>query len=126
MSEVKSRPTSESFCLILPIQKGYLTELTEARSIFEPSIAGLASETITSAGLFKVRKGYSKSLGPGEIKYFICYSSPEGEVLIVGFYLSFEHLFSEFLPEQVTSINFQQVTVVSAFSRVKFMKMIRR
>ena len=56
VSEVSSKPISDSLASILRIQKISISELTEARIILEPYIAKLAAEKITPEDLEKLEK----------------------------------------------------------------------
>ena len=47
VAQMDSKPMSESLFSILRIQNGTIDDLTEARLIFEPSVAGLAAEKVT-------------------------------------------------------------------------------
>lgn len=56
VSEVNSKPLSDSLSSILRIKKASINDLTEARIILEPNIAGLASERITPEDLTKLEQ----------------------------------------------------------------------
>lgn len=56
VSEVSSKPISDSFSSILRMQKISINELTEARIILEPYIAKIAAKKITSEDLKKLEQ----------------------------------------------------------------------
>lgn len=61
VAEVNSKLMSESLSSILRIRKISINELTEARIIFEPSIAKLASERVRSEDLIKLEKNIQEA-----------------------------------------------------------------
>jgi GntR family transcriptional repressor for pyruvate dehydrogenase complex len=62
VAEVSSRPVIESFSSVLRLQKTSLNELTEARTILEPSIAKLASERMLPGDLLKLERNIQETL----------------------------------------------------------------
>lgn len=58
---VSSRPISESFSSILRIQKTSIYELTDARMVFEPNIARLASEKVSPEDLLRLEKNIEEA-----------------------------------------------------------------
>jgi DNA-binding FadR family transcriptional regulator len=56
VSEVSSRPMSESLSSILQMKKASIDVLTEARLLFEPSIARLACERMGDEDLLKLER----------------------------------------------------------------------
>jgi DNA-binding FadR family transcriptional regulator len=62
VAEVNSKPMSESLSSILRIQKASINDITEARTILEPSIAKLASERITQEDLTKLEQNIHEAL----------------------------------------------------------------
>jgi GntR family transcriptional repressor for pyruvate dehydrogenase complex len=62
VSEVNSRPMSESLASILRIRKTSINELTEARIFFEPSIARLAAERITPEELNQLEQNIRETM----------------------------------------------------------------
>jgi GntR family transcriptional repressor for pyruvate dehydrogenase complex len=62
VAEVNSKPMSESLSSILRIQKASINNITEARTILEPSIAKLASERITQEDLAKLEQNIHEAL----------------------------------------------------------------
>ena len=61
VAQVNSKPMSDSLSSILRIQKASVNELTEARIIFEPSIARLASERMTSEDSRKLEQNIEET-----------------------------------------------------------------
>ena len=61
VTQVDSKPISKSLSSILRIQKASISELTEARIIFEPGVARLASERITREDLLKLEKNIQEA-----------------------------------------------------------------
>jgi GntR family transcriptional repressor for pyruvate dehydrogenase complex len=61
VAEINSKLMSESLSSILRIRKISINELTEARIIFEPSIARLAAERMTSEGLINLEKNIEET-----------------------------------------------------------------
>ena len=62
VSEVNSKPMSESLASILRIKKISLSELTEARMILEPNIAKLACDRLTPEDLQKLEENIAGAL----------------------------------------------------------------
>jgi GntR family transcriptional repressor for pyruvate dehydrogenase complex len=62
VSEVNSRPMSESLASILRIKKVSMNELSEARMILEPTIARLACERMTPEDLQKLEENIAEAL----------------------------------------------------------------
>jgi GntR family transcriptional repressor for pyruvate dehydrogenase complex len=62
VSEVNSRPMSESLASILRIKKVSMNELSEARMILEPTIARLACERMTPEDLQKLEGNIAEAL----------------------------------------------------------------
>ena len=62
VSEVNSKPMSESLASILRIRKTSINELTEARIFFEPSIARLAAVRITPEELNKLEQNIQETM----------------------------------------------------------------
>jgi len=61
VSELNSKPLSDSLSSILRMQKTSIRELTEARIIFEPSIARLASERMTPDDFRKLEQNIKET-----------------------------------------------------------------
>ncbi len=61
VAQVNSKPMSDSLSSILRIQKASVNELTEARIIFEPSIARLASERMTPEDFRKLEQNIEET-----------------------------------------------------------------
>ena len=62
VAEVNSKPISRSLSSMLRIQGASFNELTEARIVFEPSIARLASEKIAPEEFLKIEQNIEKAL----------------------------------------------------------------
>jgi len=62
VSEVNSKPMSESLASILRIKKVSINELTEARMILEPNIAKLACDRVTPQDLQKLEENIAAAL----------------------------------------------------------------
>lgn len=62
VSEVNSKPMSESLASILRIKKVSINELTEARMILEPTIAKLACDRMTPQDLQKLEENIAAAL----------------------------------------------------------------
>lgn len=62
VSEVNSKPMSESLASILRIKKVSMNELTEARMILEPNIAKLACDRVTPQDLQKLEENIAAAL----------------------------------------------------------------
>jgi GntR family transcriptional repressor for pyruvate dehydrogenase complex len=61
VAELNSKPMSDSLSSILRIQKTSVNELTEARVIFEPSIAKVASEKMTPEDFCKLEQNIEET-----------------------------------------------------------------
>jgi GntR family transcriptional repressor for pyruvate dehydrogenase complex len=62
VSEVNSKPLSESLASILRIKRVSMSELSEARMILEPNIAKLACERMTPEDLLKLEENIAGAL----------------------------------------------------------------
>src|SRR4030042_5355682 len=63
VSEINSKPMSDSLASILRIKKVSMNELTEARIILEPNIAKLACDRMTPQDLQKLEENIAGALG---------------------------------------------------------------
>jgi len=61
VSEINSRPMSESLSSILRMKKASIDALTEARLLFEPNIARLACERMTVEDLLKLERNIQEA-----------------------------------------------------------------
>lgn len=62
VAEVSSKAMSESLSSLLHVQKTALDEVTQARIMFEPSVAKLAAEKITSEGIERLEQNVQTAL----------------------------------------------------------------